>query len=106
DGSVLHLRGGVALGVDVGDLLELERALERDREAHAAAQVEETAPPGVRLGDGAYARLERQRAGDVARQPRQLARDLLPHLERQAPLAPEPQGEQRPRTDPQRERRG
>ena len=27
-GAVLHLAGGVALGVDVGDLLELERAFE------------------------------------------------------------------------------
>jgi hypothetical protein len=37
---VLHLAGGVALGVDVRDLLELERALERDRELRAAAEEE------------------------------------------------------------------
>jgi hypothetical protein len=34
DRAVLHLPGGIALGVDVGDLLQLKRALERDREVH------------------------------------------------------------------------
>ena len=33
DRAVLHLAGGIALGVDVADLLELERALERGRVA-------------------------------------------------------------------------
>ena len=33
DRAVLQLAGGVALGVDVADLLELERALERGRVA-------------------------------------------------------------------------
>ena len=37
-GAVLHLAGGVAFGVNVGNLLQLERALERDREMNAAAQ--------------------------------------------------------------------
>src|SRR3990172_3025027 len=41
DGPVLHLTGGIALGVDIGDLLELERALERDRVLDPAAEVEE-----------------------------------------------------------------
>ena len=40
-GAVLHLAGGVALGVDVGDLLELERALQRDGVVDAAAEEEE-----------------------------------------------------------------
>ena len=31
DRPVLHLAGGIALGVDVGDLLELQRAFERER---------------------------------------------------------------------------
>jgi len=35
---VLHLARGVAFGVDVRDLLELERAFERDREAGAATE--------------------------------------------------------------------
>ena len=38
---MLHLSGGVALGVDVADLLELERALEGDGVVDAAAQEEE-----------------------------------------------------------------
>ena len=41
DGAVLHLPRRVALGVDVGDLLELEGALEGDRVVDAAAQEEE-----------------------------------------------------------------
>src|SRR5215831_20883085 len=43
DGPVLHLAGGVALRVDVGDLLELERSLEGDRILHPAAEEEEVA---------------------------------------------------------------
>ena len=46
DRPVLHLAGRVGVGGDVGDLLELERALERDREPDVAAEVEEeVAPP-------------------------------------------------------------
>jgi hypothetical protein len=37
---VLHLAAGVGVGGDVGDLLELQRALERDRAADVAAEVE------------------------------------------------------------------
>ena len=40
-GAVLHLTGGVALGVDVADLLELERAFEGDGVVDATAQEEE-----------------------------------------------------------------
>ena len=40
-GAVLHLAGGVAFGVDVGDLLELERAFEGDGVVDAAAEEEE-----------------------------------------------------------------
>ena len=32
-GAVLHLAGGIAFGVDVGNFLELERAFERDRDS-------------------------------------------------------------------------
>ena len=38
DGPVLQLAGGIALGVDVGDLLELQRAFERERIACPAAR--------------------------------------------------------------------
>ena len=40
DRSVLHLAGGIALGVDVRDLFELERALERGREVDVASEEE------------------------------------------------------------------
>jgi hypothetical protein len=38
--AVLELAGRVGLGVDVADLLELERAFERDRVVQAAAEEE------------------------------------------------------------------
>src|SRR4028119_319147 len=48
DGAVLELAGGEALGVDVGELLELERALQGDREADVPADEQD----GVRVGQG------------------------------------------------------
>jgi hypothetical protein len=48
---VLHLAGGVAFGVDVGDLLELERAFEGDGVVDAAAEEEEVAGGGEGLGE-------------------------------------------------------
>ena len=41
DRAVFHLSGRVALGMDVGDLLQLQRAFERNRVVDAATQVEE-----------------------------------------------------------------
>ena len=41
DRAVLQLAGGIALGVDVGDFLELQRAFERQRIAGAAAEIED-----------------------------------------------------------------
>lgn len=40
-GAVLHLAGGVAFGVDVGDLLQLEGAFEGDGVVDAPAEEEE-----------------------------------------------------------------
>jgi poly(3-hydroxybutyrate) depolymerase len=45
---VLHLARRVALGVEVADLLELERAFQRDRVVDPPAQVEEVSVPGER----------------------------------------------------------
>ncbi len=50
-GAVLHFAGRVALGVDVGDFLELERAFEGDGEMDAAAEVEEVARVGEAGGE-------------------------------------------------------
>ena len=41
---VLHLAGRIALGVDVRDLLQLERALERDRVVDPAPEIQEVTP--------------------------------------------------------------
>ena len=53
---MLHLRRGIAFGVDVRDLLQLERALERHREVDAPAQIQRIAgvckPLGQRLDLG------------------------------------------------------
>ena len=35
DGAVLHLAGGIAFGVDVGDFLQLQRAFQRQRDSSA-----------------------------------------------------------------------
>ena len=51
DRAVLHLAGRVRLGRDVRDLLQLERALERDRQADVAAEVEEEVRVVVALRD-------------------------------------------------------
>ena len=44
DRSVLHLAGRIAFGVNVGDFLQLQRALERDRIVDAAAEEQEVGP--------------------------------------------------------------
>ena len=51
DRAVLELAGGEALGVDVGELLELERALHRDRVADVAAEEQHRAGVGHAPGD-------------------------------------------------------
>ena len=40
-GTVLHFAGGIAFGVNVGDLFQFERALKGNREVDAAAKEEE-----------------------------------------------------------------
>ena len=58
DRTVLHLGGGVALGVDVADLLELQSPLERDREVKVAAQEQGTSSRCDRLGGRLDQRLQ------------------------------------------------
>ena len=50
---VLHLAGGIALGVDVADFLELQGALKGYREHQTATEKQHVARAGVLLGDGA-----------------------------------------------------
>ena len=70
---MLHLAGGVALGVDVGDLLELERALERDRVVQAAAQEQRVLLLREALRPADDVRLEREHRAERGRQVAQLA---------------------------------
>ena len=69
DGPVLELARSVALGVDVGDFLELQRALERDGIARPAAEIEHVERLREGLRQLLDLRLETQRLGH---QPRQL----------------------------------
>jgi len=50
-GAVLHFAGGVALGVDVGDFLQLERAFEGDGVMDAAAEEKEIVRRAEDLGE-------------------------------------------------------
>jgi hypothetical protein len=51
DRAVFHLAGRIPLGVQVGDLFELERTLEGERVEDTAAQVERAARMLQLLGD-------------------------------------------------------
>src|SRR5438552_10726607 len=95
DRAVLHLAAGVPLGVDVRDLLQLERALERDRELEAPAQEQEVAGAGQLAGDRRNLLVELERPPDQARDPDQILAPLahIPGGDR-APLAAEPQPEE------------
>jgi hypothetical protein len=57
---VLEFAGRVGLGVDVADLLELERAFQRDRVVQAAAQEQRVLLAGEGLRPGHDLRLQRQ----------------------------------------------
>src|ERR1700730_7481921 len=77
DGTMLHLPGGIALGVDVGDLFELERPFERDRVMDPAAQEEEVRVPGQFGGAGSHVGVRCERLGHQIRQLGQLCEPLL-----------------------------
>ena len=47
---MLHFAGRVALGVDVGDFLQLQRSFECDGEVDAATQIKEIANSGEFFG--------------------------------------------------------
>ena len=49
---MLELTGGIALGVQVGNLFELERAFERDRIVDATADVHEILVARIFLRQG------------------------------------------------------
>ena len=106
DRAVLHLRRRVALGMDVGDLLELQGTLERGGEIHAPPQVQEIPRVGEARRQRPHFRLERQGARHQLRQLDQAAHQLPALLRRQPPRPPEIQPQQRQRRDLRRERLG
>ena len=57
---MLELAGGVGLGVDIADLLQLQGAFERDRIVHAAAEEERVLLARELLAPGDDLRLERE----------------------------------------------
>src|SRR5918992_448002 len=73
DGTVLHLTGRVTLGWNVGDLLELQRTLERHRVRRTAPE-EERAPCLLEDSDGLLcpALHKPQRLLDLLRRPTQI----------------------------------
>ena len=71
DRPVLHLAGRVALGVDVRDLLQLQRAFERDRIVDAAPEIEKVAALVEPLRDLLGDRLALERLLEQQRQLRQ-----------------------------------
>ena len=74
---VLELARRVGLGVDVGDLLQLERALERDRIVQAAAEEQRVLLLREALRPGDDLRLEREHGAERLGQVAQLLQVLL-----------------------------
>ena len=103
DRPMLHLRRRVALGVDVADLLELERPLERGREVVAATEVEEILRVLVRLGDLLDLRRTIENALDLLGELGERLCDLAPAHHRERALASELEREERERNDLARE---
>ena len=107
DRAVLHLAGRIALGVDVRDFLQLQRAFERDRVVDAAAEVEEIGAVVEARRDLLDLGRELQRLLEQLRQLQQRVDVRLRRLGRQrAARLAEPQAEQIQRDELRRERLG
>src|SRR2546425_7898322 len=101
---MLHLAADVAFGVDVGDLLELERALEGDRKLEPAAEIEEVARAGELAGDPRDLTIELERLLDQTRDLDEVVDPLLHVLGRDGTaVAAEPEAEEVGRHDHRRE---
>jgi hypothetical protein len=72
NGSVLHLTGGVTLGVDVGDLLEFQCALKCDRIIRTTTQEQEVARVLVASGQALQIAQLMQRVLHLLRNEQQL----------------------------------
>src|SRR6185503_14612669 len=82
---VLELARRIRLGVDVRDFLQLERAFERDRVMHAAAEKERVLALGEALCPRNDLRLERQHRAERRRQVAQGFQVLFLVLRLEAP---------------------
>ena len=83
DRAVLHLAGRIAFGVDVGNLLQLQRAFERDGIVDAAAQIQEIGPRVERRRDLFDLRRDLQRLLEQLRELQQRVDVRLRRLGRQ-----------------------
>src|SRR2546429_7121488 len=87
----LHLGRRVAFRMDVGDLLELECALERHGEVHATTEVQRVGRVRVPFGERLHLRLDGERPLHQLREAHELCDQRTPLLRRQPALAPEVQ---------------
>ncbi len=85
---MLHLAGGIPLGVDVRDLLQLQRAFERDRVVNAPAQEKEVAARVKAVADLLNLLVGLEDLFDQQRQVRQRVQMGLPLLRTQRALHP------------------
>ena len=95
DGAVLELSGGIRLGVDIGDLLELERGFKRDGVVDVAPDEEERAVAAVALGKIADLRVQVNAALRALGQVRNAGDELgVPRRGERPALVGHPYGEQ------------
>ena len=92
---MLQLAAGDALGVDVGDLFELQSSLEGDREAETASGVKEAAVPAVLVRQRRDFLLTLEDASDLVRQLAKRGHQLLLALQRDTTVSRrQPHGQQ------------
>ena len=92
---MLHLAGRVALGVEIGDLLELERAFERDGVEDAPSQIERISGVGQQLGPLGKHRVVGQECSlDRLREPLELGHQHAVAGVGQSARRPKPEGDQ------------
>src|SRR6266481_797476 len=76
-GAVLHLASGVALGVDIGNFLQLQRALKSNGVVNATGQEEEVLGAGILFGQVFAFFVARQQAFELSRKLYQLLNQML-----------------------------
>ena len=95
DRAVLHLGRRIALGVDVADLLQLQRAFQGGGEIELPAEIEEVVALGVFLRDLAHVVVALERLADLVGQFLELVDDFHAGREAQMPQPAEIEGQHR-----------